>query len=273
MSLTDVNGTTLYYEVRGRGPSLLLIPGSPGYSGHYVPLAEVLADEFTVVTYDRRGNSRSPRPEQWTSTSEYEQADDAAALLQALDLAPAAAFGLSSGGKFLADLVVRRPELLRGAVFHEPAYLAVTSDPDAVGAVMGARVDEGMARGGPTAALESFLRLVCSAEVIDGMDPGELDRFLTNADLFFGLEAEMAGSLPTPEVLRQVRLPCAVTSGADNCQPDAPLHFFCEASQWLADGLGVPLIEVPGGHVPHATHLEAFATTLRDAVGTFGRQS
>ena len=87
MSLVEVNGATLYYEVRGEGPPFLMIPGTPGYSGHYVPLAELLADEFTVVTFDRRGNSRSPQPEHRDKTSVREQADDAAALLQWLDLA------------------------------------------------------------------------------------------------------------------------------------------------------------------------------------------
>ena len=96
MSLVEVNGATLYYEVRGEGPPFLMIPGTPGYSGHYVPVAELLADEFTVVTYDRRGTTRSPRPHGWVGTSVREQADDAAALLESLELAPAAAFGLSS---------------------------------------------------------------------------------------------------------------------------------------------------------------------------------
>ena len=98
MSLVEANGTTLYYEVRGQGPPFLMIPGTPGYSAHYVPVAELLADEFTVVTYDRRGNTRSPRPQGWVRTSVREQADDAAALVESLELAPAAAFGLSSGG-------------------------------------------------------------------------------------------------------------------------------------------------------------------------------
>lgn len=87
----------------------MLIPATPGGCGYGAPVAEALADEFTVVTYDRRGNSRSPRPPHWTRTSEQEQADDAAALLQRLRLAPAAAFGLSSSGRFLADLLLRRP--------------------------------------------------------------------------------------------------------------------------------------------------------------------
>jgi pimeloyl-ACP methyl ester carboxylesterase len=94
----EVNGTELYHESRGSGPPLLLIMGATGDAGHFEPVAELLAGEFTVVTYDRRGNGRRPRPRGWAATSPEEQADDAAALLEALGLAPAAVFGTSLGG-------------------------------------------------------------------------------------------------------------------------------------------------------------------------------
>ena len=61
--LVEVNGAQIYYETRGSGPPLLLIMGLTGDAGWFEPLAEILAEQFTVVTYDRRGNSRSPRPD------------------------------------------------------------------------------------------------------------------------------------------------------------------------------------------------------------------
>ena len=81
MASIRANGAMLYYELRGHGPSLLLISGATGDAGHWTGVADVLADEYAVITYDRRGNSRSPRPPGWTSTTVDEQADDAAALL------------------------------------------------------------------------------------------------------------------------------------------------------------------------------------------------
>src|SRR5215207_11101585 len=93
--LLDVNGAMIYHEVRGSGPSVLFIAGATGDGGHFERVAEILSDEFTVVTYDRRANSRNPRPEGWESTSTEEQSDDAAGLIEALDIAPTAVFGNS----------------------------------------------------------------------------------------------------------------------------------------------------------------------------------
>ena len=65
MPTVSANGADLYHEVRGSGPPVLLIMGFTGDGGHFETLADLLADEFTVITYDRRGNGRSPRPAGW----------------------------------------------------------------------------------------------------------------------------------------------------------------------------------------------------------------
>ena len=59
MSSVEVNGTRIYYEKRGRGPAVLFISGASGDGGHWTAVADILADAYTVITYDRRGNSRS----------------------------------------------------------------------------------------------------------------------------------------------------------------------------------------------------------------------
>ena len=126
MGLIDVNGTTLYYERRGAGPPLAFISGASGDAEYWVVVADALADEYTVLTYDRRANSRSPRPTGWTAAPVEEQADDAAALLLALDLAPAVVYGNSSRAVALRALLLRHPQVLRGAVLHEPPFSALS---------------------------------------------------------------------------------------------------------------------------------------------------
>jgi pimeloyl-ACP methyl ester carboxylesterase len=268
MGLIPVNGTTLYYELRGSGPPVLLISGATGDAGHWTDVADALASEYTVLAYDRRANSRSPRPENWTAAPIDEQADDAAELLTALDLAPAVAYGNSQGAIILTSLALRHPSLLRGAIFHEPPYAAVTSAPEQVGAKLQQLIGEGMSKGGPPMATELFLRWVAGDETFESLDPELRDRMLGNGEVLFGLELEgVMAYLPAPEQLAEVGLPCVVAAGADNRDPAATHHWFYEASQWLADGLRAPLVETPGAHVPQATHPRALAETLRPILG------
>ena len=55
----DVPDARLHYEVRGRGP-LLLVLGSPMAAAMFAPLADAMAGERTVVTTDPRGIGASP---------------------------------------------------------------------------------------------------------------------------------------------------------------------------------------------------------------------
>ena len=136
------NGATLYYEKCGTGPAVLFIAGSPGDAGNFTRAADVLSDEFTVVTYDGRGNSRSPRPTGWKTTSVVEQADDAAGLIQALGLAPAMVFGASAGALIALDVMIKYPRLFRAGILQEPSILFRAAGPER-GPCAPARADRG----------------------------------------------------------------------------------------------------------------------------------
>ena len=58
----QANGAELYYETRGDGPPVLLIAGVLADAGQFTALGDALAEQRKVITYDRRGNSRSPAP-------------------------------------------------------------------------------------------------------------------------------------------------------------------------------------------------------------------
>src|SRR2546425_93418 len=55
----QVPGASLYYEVRGSGPVLLMMPGGPADARAFRHIGEPLATDYTVVTYDPRGLSHS----------------------------------------------------------------------------------------------------------------------------------------------------------------------------------------------------------------------
>src|SRR5260370_38891784 len=54
-----VPGANIYYEVRGSGPVLLMMPGGPADAGAFRQIAGYLESDYTVVTYDPRGISHS----------------------------------------------------------------------------------------------------------------------------------------------------------------------------------------------------------------------
>ena len=87
----------LYFERRGDGPPLLLITGGGGDAGFYAALAGNLAGEYTVLTYDRRGNSRSRLPRGPATITIAGQSTDAVAVLGQNGFSRAHVFG-SSGG-------------------------------------------------------------------------------------------------------------------------------------------------------------------------------
>lgn len=251
------NGTELYCEVRGRGPSVLFIPGATGDAGHFTVVAETLADEFTTITYDRRGNSRSPKPTGWTTTSMGEHADDAAALIRALGAAPAAIFGTSGGGIVAIDLIVRYPEVLRGAIVHEPAIVSVLPYKDQVMTQLKGVLDEAFAKG-PRQAMETFLRLNASDAVFERCDSALRERMLDNADTFFDLElAAFVGYDPDVAALARSRVPLRTLHG------DASPSYLVDTTKWLAAKANVPTATLPGNHVPYLQHPAETAELLR----------
>ncbi|GAA1592512.1 hypothetical protein GCM10009789_53230 [Kribbella sancticallisti] len=153
-----VPGANLYYEVRGAGPVLLLVCGGVYDAAGYAQLAEHFADRYTVVTYDRRGNSRSPLADPAERQSIEVHSDDAARLLSAVGVtadAPAEVFGNSSGAIIALDLAARHPESVRTVVAHEPPLFELLDDRDRWRTLIRS-VEETFQTAGPWAALETL---------------------------------------------------------------------------------------------------------------------
>jgi pimeloyl-ACP methyl ester carboxylesterase len=104
-------GDELYYEVRGTGQPLLLIPGGGGDAAAYSLIAAILCDEFKVITYDRRANARSTMNEP-QNFEISQQSRDAVAVLQAVDETSAFVLGNSSGAVIALDMAKSHPRVL-----------------------------------------------------------------------------------------------------------------------------------------------------------------
>ena len=129
MGYIEARGCNFYYEEKGEGPAILLIPPSGATASTWGALPGDLAGAGRVIAYDRRGYNRSGGE---VVRSAAQHALDAAAVLDALEASPAVVVGTSAGATIALDLAVRRPDLVRAVVVHEAAWRALRH-PDASG--------------------------------------------------------------------------------------------------------------------------------------------
>ncbi|HEX4345728.1 MAG TPA: alpha/beta fold hydrolase [Solirubrobacteraceae bacterium] len=109
MPTLSVNGTELYHERRGAGEPLLLIMGMSGHSLHWgEPFLGELERDFELILYDHRGVGRSAAESEPFTIARL--AEDALALLDALQIERAHVLGISMGGMVAQELALAQPQ-------------------------------------------------------------------------------------------------------------------------------------------------------------------
>ncbi|GAB2829130.1 alpha/beta hydrolase [Actinocorallia aurea] len=266
-----VDGAVLHYEVRGQGPLLLLVPGGAGDAASYDGIADALAAEYRVVSYDPRGMSRSPLDDPAAAQCPEQHADDAYRLIALLSPeAPARVAGCSSGAITALRLLADRPEAVVRVVAHEPPVVAVLPD-EADQRAFVARVRETFDRAGLAPAIEVFaagLRRPGEATPVaaaaTALPPAaRAARTMANMPYFVGRVVPAFMTSPVDvEVLAAVAHRLVLAVGTDSAG-ELPYR----TTACLAGLLGTGLASFPGGHVGLSTHPAAFASRLLDVLG------
>lgn len=263
-----VPGARLHYEVRGSGPVLALIGAPMDSAGFAAPAAE-LAAGHTVVTYDPRGISRSTRDDPEADLSPETTADDVARLLTALGSGPAPVFGSSGGAITGLVLAIRHPGVVSTLIAHEPPLVRLLPDADR----LLAGLDDLYAtfrREGAEAAMVKFFALtgpdgpavVNLPATSDPLPPPV--RATTNTEVFL---AHLIRTFPTYRLdlaaLREGPTRIVVAGGATSTG-ELPQR----GAVALAELLGTPLVEFPGGHDGYIDAPAAFARMIRRVLGS-----
>jgi len=105
---------TWFHDDGGDRPPLMLLHGGLGNSDSWMRIRELFGDRYRIVMFDRRGHGRTA-----DTADEFHHAsmaEEAAALIEVLDLAPVDVVGHSDGAAVLLHLARNRPELLRAMV-------------------------------------------------------------------------------------------------------------------------------------------------------------
>ena len=104
--IATVNGTKLYYEIKGKGSPLVLISGGGTLDRRaWDNQFETFSKFYKVIRYDVRGIGKSARP-----VEPFSHSDDLYALLKFLKIKKAHVVGLSFSGAMALDFVLDHPE-------------------------------------------------------------------------------------------------------------------------------------------------------------------
>src|SRR5436190_11275669 len=178
-------GVALHYDERGDGRPLLVVHGMGSDAAAWAPARDDLAATgVRAIVYDRRGYGASGAPEPYAATTIQEQAEDAAAVLIALDAAPAVLVGDGFGALVVLELLVRRPQLASAAVLADPPLFAFVPAATEALAAERSRLEQALRDGGPGEAIEAWLG--------EGEDAGRRERARASR---LGFYADYAGQL------------------------------------------------------------------------------
>jgi len=111
-----VNGLDVWTEQVGSGPDVLLIGGLGDTVESWQFQLDGLADRYRLTALDNRGAGRTAMPDGPVTAAVM--ADDAAAVLRALDISSAHVAGFSMGSAVAQELALRHPDLVQSLVLQ-----------------------------------------------------------------------------------------------------------------------------------------------------------
>jgi pimeloyl-ACP methyl ester carboxylesterase len=260
-----VPGATLHYQVCGSGPTLLISQSGEGDADRSTDLLDQLRDRYTVVTYDRRGLSRSVPDNPRGGVTLAEHADDVHHLLAELADEPVLMLGCSLGAAIGLHLAIRHSGQVSTLIAHEPVAPSLlptaerASHRDELTHIQQIHRRDGLARS---------LTIIADVLGIDTANPDtepDLTPQPMNAQRIANFEffvehdftAIIGDDLPTNELKN---VPTHIVPTAGRTTPRTVFDYRC--AEELADLLGTELVEFPGGHNGNTTHPRAYAARL-----------
>jgi pimeloyl-ACP methyl ester carboxylesterase len=271
-------GAKIYYEVRGSGP-LLLVVGQPMTSGPFAPVADLLASDHTVVTYDPRGVGNSTVDDPSLDVTPELEADDLAAIIDAVGGGPADVFGSSGGAVAGLALATRHPDKVRTLIAHEPPLTELLPDAAYVHAALD-DMEKAYQESGAGAAWAKFISMVVhdgpvpeggvppttwqppgqEAGAEEGQAPPERsEKQQADDELFFlRMLQPFNGYRPDLDALRSGR-PRIVVAIGEASRHELPRR----ASDILAERLGTSATTFPGHHGGFMDEPAGFADRIR----------
>jgi pimeloyl-ACP methyl ester carboxylesterase len=260
--MLDVPGARLYYEVQGSGPACMLI-GHPMDSSGFALIAPLLAEDYTVVTYDPRGFGRSAIDDPDQDGEPDLLADDVRRVLEAaIGEESAHVFGSSGGAVTGLALVARYPGLVETLIAHEAPLALLLPESEPARAAFHQIYETFRATGISAAweAFSSFTGLTMAPQPPDAQPPSAQEVATSTRFFEHGL---LPIALYQPDFPALEAAPSrVVVAGGTASKGEFPQR----TAAALAGRLGTPLLDFPGGHVGFLTEPRGFASVLTRAL-------
>jgi pimeloyl-ACP methyl ester carboxylesterase len=258
---TSADGSVIAYESSGNGRLLVCVSPAFGLRDVYAGLADELADDYTVVRYDRRGRGDSTDAIAAVDVGSFEiarEVEDLAAVLKAVG-SEAALLGYSSGAQLALNAATAGLPIAQLALYEPP----FRPGDDTVRTELVDKLITQVAAGRPGDAVATFQ--------IEGVGmPPEMVEGARNSPMWPAMEAiaqtvvydAMLTSEPAPnEAMRTLDLPMIAIAGAETWP------FLQGSTRFAADAIAAAsFLEVPGGANHHLDPVET-AAALRTFLG------
>jgi pimeloyl-ACP methyl ester carboxylesterase len=238
MMVTSKDGTAIAVDRVGDGPSVVCVGGALNDRNSTAGVAALLADRFTVHSYDRRGRGDSGDTQPYAVDREIE---DLAAVVEEAGGA-AMAYGMSSGAILVLRAAAAGVPLTRLALYEPPFKVpdAPPAPPD-----YSARLAADIVAGRPGDALELFMVEVVGmpAEIVSGMRRTPMWSALTALAPSLRYDGAVTGDGSIPPVAA-VTVPVTVLAGT--ASPD-----------WMRAAAHAVALALPAGvcrELPKQTH-------------------
>ncbi len=268
MSILEVPGARLYYEVSGAGPLLILIPGSNGGGEIFDQVVPFLAAHYRVVTYDRRGFSRS----ELVGPQDYDhrlatEANDVRRLIEHLSEADKSSniFGTNSGAIVALEILARYPERIDTVVAHEPPAIKLL--PEAEAAKWQAFFNEVYdiyCEAGVPKAMHRFASGTGSSDhrlMMPYIRAQTGERPWANAAYWMEHELRQYSLVELDLGVLTAHSRQLVLAGGRTSQDQLTY----QPNRVLAQKLGLAVVDLPGGHLGYLNYSAEFAKELIDA--------
>lgn len=261
-TVTSKDGTRIAYDKTGTGPALIVVAGATqfrAFDPNMAALAKLLADEFTVINYDRRGRGESGNTLPFSTRREIE---DIAALVAGPAGGRASILGYSSGGVVALEAAVAGLPIDK-VVMYEPPFVLPGSGfpppPADYNEALEAMVEAGDSDGPPA----YFMRSVgMPAEAIEGAKKSPIWAMMQSIgptisyDGHFMFEAYYAARR-FPDRWRKAAVPVLVANG------DRSFPFMPMAADAVAKALPNATRKVLAGQ-DHGPKPDVLAPVLRE---------